>query len=146
MAGHDVTADELEQIHRHAIDAIDYVTKLQSSQAVSTTYDELSVTAELDEYHIVGDIDHLTVTPETYFVTDYKTNQTRWQSPQELAEHYRPQMLCYALALHQHDPERDVHAALRFTDAGFTEEFHWRSNETETVRSELRSMLVHLDT
>ncbi len=145
MLGHDLTDDDLAQIHRHARDAIGFVDERQRESEVQATYDELSVTVDVGGSTIVGDIDHLTVTQDAYLVTDYKTNSTSWRSPQELAEHYRPQMLCYALALHQHDPNREIRTALRFTDAGVTQEFRWSPNEMGEVRAELQSMLTQFE-
>lgn len=145
IEGHSLTADDRSRIRRHARDAIDHVDQLDSARGVERTYDELSVIARLDDHRIVGDVDHLTVTPEAYHITDYKTNDTSYRSTTDLAEHYRPQMLCYALALLQHDPSRAVRADLRFTDAGVTERFEWDGDEVSTVRSDVQSLFDHPD-
>ncbi|TKX83657.1 hypothetical protein EXE43_23105, partial [Halorubrum sp. SS5] len=107
--------------------------------------DEYSVVARIDESRIVGDIDRLLVTPDTFHIIDYKTNDLSATTPDELAEHYRPQMLAYALALLQHDRTRDVRASLRFTDEGIEEGFHWVSDQMTEIESELRSMVDLVD-
>jgi ATP-dependent helicase/nuclease subunit A len=61
------------------------------------------------------------VTPDAFVITDYKTNQLSNQTTEELAEYYRPQLMSYALALLDHDPDRKVRAQLRFTETGTTE-------------------------
>jgi ATP-dependent helicase/nuclease subunit A len=97
--------------------------------------------ARLDGSRIVGDIDRLFVTPDRYHIIDYKTNDLSATTSRNLAAHYRPQMLSYALALFQHDPSRRVQASLRFTDAGVEERFEWEADELEDVKSELREMV-----
>jgi ATP-dependent helicase/nuclease subunit A len=145
IEGHSLTDDDRSRVRRHARDAIDYVDQFEADHDVQRTYDELSVITRLDNHRIVGDIDHLTVTPQTYHITDYKTNNTTYQSTTDLADHYHPQMLCYALALLQHDPSREVRANLRFTDAGVTERFEWGSEEQSAVRSNVHSLINRLD-
>jgi len=58
-----------------------------------------------------------------------------------LADHYRLQMLAYALALFQHDPTRQVRASLRFTDVGVENRFDWQRGALICIESELRLML-----
>ena len=145
IEGHSLTDDDRSRVRRHTRDAIDYVDQLETTHNVQRTYDELSVIARLDNHRIVGDIDHLTVTPQAYHITDYKTNDTTYRSAADLADHYYPQMLCYALALLQHDPSREVHANLRFTDASVTERFEWNSEEKSAVRSDMHSLINQLD-
>nr|WP_303704347.1 PD-(D/E)XK nuclease family protein [Haloquadratum walsbyi] len=94
---------------------------------------------------MVGDIDRLLVTPEAYHIIDYKTNDLSSTTSTELAEHYRPQMLAYALALLQHDQSRDVRASLRFTDAGVEEQFTWSLDQMADIQSELRPMMDLVD-
>jgi ATP-dependent helicase/nuclease subunit A len=62
-------------------------------------------------------------------------------TPSDLLEHYRPQLLSYALALLQHDSQRDVRASLRFTDVGVEESLEWTSGQMSEIESELRSMV-----
>ena len=76
-----------------------------------------------------------------YHIIDYKTNDLSLTTTGVLADHYRPQMLAYALALFQHDPTRRVRASLRFTDVGVEEQFEWQRSELTDIESELRSML-----
>ncbi len=111
-----------------------------SETPLEATYDEYSVVARIDGTRIVGDIDRLLVTPDAYHIIDYKTNDLSATTSAELAAHYRPQMLAYALALFQHDPDRDIRASLRFTDAGIEERFEWETGKYSAVESELRSM------
>lgn len=76
-----------------------------------------------------------------YHIIDYKTNNLSWTTTAELADHYQPQMLAYAVALLQHDSNKQVRASLRFTDAGVEERFEWSSSGRGAIESELRSML-----
>lgn len=108
-------------------------------------HDEYSVIARLDGTKIVGDIDRLLVTPESYWIIDYKTNDLSATTSEELLDHYRPQLLAYALALLQHDSSRDVRASLRFTDAGVEESVEWSAERISEIEAELRSMLTALE-
>jgi ATP-dependent helicase/nuclease subunit A len=141
MAGEEPTADDIHAAIDHAEDAIRFVDDLEASVTVEAVHDEYSVMARLDGSRIVGDIDHLLVTPDRYHIIDYKTNDLSATTSKNLAAHYRPQMLSYALALFQHDPSRRVQASLRFTDAGVEERFEWEADELEDVKSELREMV-----
>ncbi|RLM32852.1 exodeoxyribonuclease V subunit beta [Haloarcula sp. Atlit-120R] len=141
MAGEEPTADDIHAAIDHADDAIRFVDDLEASVTVEAVHDEYSVMARLDGSRIVGDIDRLLVTPDRYHIIDYKTNDLSATTSRNLATHYRPQMLSYALALFQHDPSRRVQASLRFTDAGVEERFEWEADELEDVKSELREMV-----
>lgn len=123
MAGEEPTAEVLQAAITHAEDAVRFVDEVESSVTLEATHDEYSVMARLDGSRIVGDIDRLLVTPERYHIIDYKTNDLSATTSGDLAAHYRPQMLSYALALFQHDPSRRVRASLRFTDVGVEERF-----------------------
>jgi ATP-dependent helicase/nuclease subunit A len=125
----------------HATDAVEFVNQVEADSQLEATYDEYSVVARIGASRIVGDIDRLLVTPDAYHVIDYKTNDLSSTSTTNLASHYRPQMLAYALALLQHDPDRGVRASLRFTDVGVEERFEWDASELSTIESEVRSMV-----
>ncbi|MDJ1434605.1 UvrD-helicase domain-containing protein [Halostagnicola sp. A-GB9-2] len=141
MAGEEPTETDLREAVEHAADAVDFVDAVEATSTLEATYDEYSVVARIDETRIVGDIDRLLVTPDGFHIIDYKSNDLSSTTSTELAEHYRPQMLAYALALLQHDPDRDVRASLRFTDTGVEERFEWDSKEYSMIESELRSMV-----
>ncbi|THE64258.1 helicase [Salinadaptatus halalkaliphilus] len=140
MAGEEPTEADLQDAVEHAADAVEFVDRIEAESSLEATYDEYSVVARIDGTRIVGDIDRLLVTPDAYHIIDYKTNDLSSTTSTELAAHYRPQMLAYALALFQHDPDRDVRASLRFTDAGIEERFEWDTGEYAKVESKLRSM------
>uniref|UniRef100_UPI0032C22A5D UvrD-helicase domain-containing protein n=1 Tax=Halorientalis sp. TaxID=1931229 RepID=UPI0032C22A5D len=118
MAGEEPTQSDLDDAVTHAADAVEFADHIEANTKLQATYDEYSVVARLDGARIVGDIDRLLVTPDSYHIIDYKTNDLSATSTAEMADHYRPQMLAYALALFQHDSDRTVRASLRFTDAG----------------------------
>lgn len=141
MAGEEPTEQDLRCIVEHAIDAVEFVDTVEANSQLESTYDEYSVVARLDNARVVGDIDRLFVTPDVYHIIDYKTNDLSSTSTTELAEHYRPQLLVYALALLQHDPDRNIRASLRFTDSGMEEQFEWSENKKAMIVSELRSMV-----
>lgn len=63
----------------------------------------------------------------------------------ELAEHYRAQMLAYALVLLQHDRNRVVRDLLRYTDKVIKERFYWVSDQMREMESELPSMVDLVD-
>jgi ATP-dependent helicase/nuclease subunit A len=144
MAGEEPTESDLDDAVTHAADAVEFVDHIEANTQLQATYDEYSVVARLDGSRIVGDIDRLLVAPDSYHIIDYKTNDLLSTSTGELADHYRPQMLAYALALLQHDPDRTVRASLRFTDAGVEEQFEWDAGEQSLIESELRSMIESL--
>jgi ATP-dependent helicase/nuclease subunit A len=141
MGSEEPTDDDLQAAVSHAQDAIRFVDETEADLPLEATYDEYSVVARLDDSRIVGDIDRLLVTPDAYHIIDYKTNDLSSTTTDTLADHYRPQMLAYALALFQHDPARQVRASLRFTDVGVEERFQWQRSELTDIESELRSML-----
>ncbi len=141
MAGEEPTETDLQDAVDHAADAIGFVDQVESETQLQAVYDEYSVVVRIDESRIVGDIDRLLVTPDAYHIIDYKTNNLSSTSTEELAAHYRPQMLAYALALLQHDRSRDVRASLRFTDVGVEEQFSWQSEQMVDIETELRSMM-----
>jgi ATP-dependent helicase/nuclease subunit A len=141
MAGEEPTESDLRDAVNHAADAVEFVDHIESDTQPQEVYDEYSVVARIDESRIVGDIDRLLVTPDAFHIIDYKTNDLSATTSDEFAEHYRPQMLAYALALLQHDRHRDVRASLRFTDAGVEERFNWTSDQMAEIESELRPMM-----
>jgi ATP-dependent helicase/nuclease subunit A len=141
MVGEEPTADDLREVVRHADDAIVFVDTTEASASLQASFNEYSVTARLGNNRIVGDIDRLLVRPEAYHIIDYKTNNLSSTTTSDLADHYRPQMLVYALALLQHDPSRSVRASLRFTDAGTEESFVWNSGDLADITAELETMV-----
>jgi ATP-dependent helicase/nuclease subunit A len=141
MAGEDPTSGDVHDAIEHATDAVGFVEAVEADAALHATYDEYSVVARVGAARIVGDIDRLLVTPDAFHIIDYKTNDLSSTTPDELAAHYRPQMLAYALALLQHDQTREVRASLRFTDAGVAASFEWESDQMDEIESELREMI-----
>ncbi len=113
-----ISEDEIRRITEHTTRGIDALRAIERDLTVEATHDELSVTLRLDSGRVVGDIDHLTVTPNAFYVTDYKTNDLSSQSIEDLADHYWPQLRSYACALYQHDPSREVVLTLVFTAEG----------------------------
>ncbi len=144
MADEGPTETDLRDAVEHAADAVGFVDQVEAGVQLQATHDEFSVVARLGKSRIVGDIDRLLVAPDAYHIVDYQTNDLSSTSTADLADHYRLQMLAYALALLQHSPDRSVRASLRFTDAGVEERFEWDSSEYAAIESELRSMLASL--
>ena len=135
--GFDVTETTVEEVIEHAVDAKDFLDTEAAAYEDSETYEELSVSVDVGDFRIVGDIDHLRVTPEAFIITDYKTNRLGTRTTEELAEHYRPQMMSYALAMMEHDPDREVLVNLRFTDGSATESFRWKHTDRESLSDNL---------
>lgn len=144
MAGEEPSQKDLSKAIEHVEDAIRFVDEIESEADPQQTFDEYSVVARLDEARIVGDIDRLLVSSDAYHIIDYKTNDLSATTTSELADHYRPQMLSYALALLQHDPNRHVQASLRFTDGGIEEHFEWEPDQRPVIEAELVSMVNQL--
>jgi ATP-dependent helicase/nuclease subunit A len=134
--GFEIADTTVAEVVDHAVDATEFL-DADATEEGAETHEELSVSVAVEGFRIVGDIDHLRVTPDAFVVTDYKTNRVGTRTTGELADHYRPQMMSYALALLEHDPERDVVVNLRFTDVGATESFRWRRADRESLADEL---------
>lgn len=141
MAGDEPTPEDVDSVIEHAEDAISFIEAAESSATLEEAYDEYSVDTRVDRHRIVGDIDRLLVTPNRYHIIDYKTNDLSTTSPEELAVHYRPQLLSYALALFQHDSSRGARASLRFTETGVEQVSEWGAEQLPEIESELGSML-----
>lgn len=135
--GFDINSEAVSEVLEHALDAKEFLDAEAAVYGDSRVYKELSVSVDVDDFRIVGDIDHLRVTPESFIITDYKTNRLGRRTTENLAEHYRPQMMSYALALLEHDHNREVRANLRFTDASSTESFLWNRTDRELLSDEL---------
>jgi len=112
-----VTEGDLDLIERYAERCIEFRDRMIDEESPTTIHEELSVVARFEAGRIVGDIDLLLVTPDSYRVIDYKTNDTSERSVDDLAKKYWPQLEVYAAALHQNDDSRSVHTTLYFADA-----------------------------
>jgi ATP-dependent helicase/nuclease subunit A len=135
--GFDVTETTVDEVVEHAADAKEFLDTEAAACENTETYEELSVSVDVGNFRIVGDIDHLRVTPEAFIITDYKTNRLDSRTIENLAEHYRPQMMSYALALLEYDPDRTVIANLRFTEMGEAESFNWDVTDRPALIEEL---------
>jgi ATP-dependent helicase/nuclease subunit A len=133
----DLTDADRATIHEHADRATAFVDDLHADHEVTATYDELRVTAEFDDGEVSGFVDHLVATPEGYHVVDYKTNDLTASEVPAKAEFYRWQLLAYAVALHQNDPDASVTATLYFTKPEEAHRFEWSSADLEANADEL---------
>mgnify|MGYP000551383187 CR=1 FL=1 len=137
--GFDVPDGAMAELIGHIADARAFLDR-HDDGSETETHEELSIDVDVGSVRIVGDIDHLRVTPEAFVITDYKTNRVGARTTADLAEHYRPQMMSYALALLESAPERDVEVNLRFTDVGTTESFRWTAADRSTLADELAAL------
>jgi ATP-dependent helicase/nuclease subunit A len=112
-----VTDGDLDRIEEYTERCLQFRDGVVDDESPTTIHEELSVVTRLEAGRIVGDIDLLLVTPDSYHVIDYKTNDTSQRSVDDLAEKYWPQLEVYAAALHQNDDSRTVHTTLYFADA-----------------------------
>ena len=112
-----VTDGDLDRIEEYTERCLQFRADVVDDESPTTIHEELSVVTRLEAGRIVGDIDLLLVTPDSYHVIDYKTNDTSQRSVDDLAEKYWPQLEVYAAALHQNDDSRIVHTTLYFADA-----------------------------
>lgn len=77
---------------------------------------EIPVTGFVDGDLISGQIDRLLVTDNEILIIDYKTNRPPPENEQDVPPVYRRQMTAYAQTLRKIYPDRDVRAALLWTD------------------------------
>jgi len=112
-----VTDGDLDRIEEYTERCLQFRDGVVDDESPTTVHEELSIVTRLEAGRIVGDIDLLLVTPDSYHVIDYKTNDTSQRSVDDLAEKYWPQLEVYAAALHQNDDSRTVHTTLYFADA-----------------------------
>jgi len=112
-----VTDGDLDRIEEYTERCLQFRDGVADDELPTTIHEELSVVTRLEAGRIVGDIDLLLVTPDSYHVIDYKTNDTSKRSVDDLAEKYWPQLEVYAAALYQNDDSRIVHTTLYFADA-----------------------------
>jgi|APHM01.1.fsa_nt_gi ATP-dependent exoDNAse (exonuclease V) beta subunit (contains helicase and exonuclease domains) len=129
------------EIIDHASEAAEFLHTEADTDDESEVYTERSVSVDIGDTQIVGNIDHLRGTPNAFVITDYKTNRVSNQPTEELAEYYRPQLLSYALALVEYDPTREVRAQLYFTEPGVTKRFSWTRAEKERMVEEANTIL-----
>lgn len=113
-----LTAHEIRRAEEHVAAGVDAVESLEGDIDVTATADELQVRLELEHGEIVGDIDHLTITEDRYYVTDYKTDSLTGRDVDDRAEHYWPQLMVYACALQRAAPKEAVVLRLIFTEGG----------------------------
>ncbi|AGN02386.1 putative helicase [Salinarchaeum sp. Harcht-Bsk1] len=114
-----LTETDISLIERHADAGLTALDELEAMHEIRSRHAELTVTLDLDAAKVVGDIDHLSVTDTGYLVADYKTSDLDGESIASYTEHYLPQLLAYAGALFQNDPDAEhVTIALIFTDTG----------------------------
>jgi ATP-dependent helicase/nuclease subunit A len=122
-----VPESEFERARDHALVGINHVRELEADLDVVATYDELPVTLELSDRQISGEIDHLTVTPDRYYVTDYKTDDLSGTDAETEAKKYWPQLQVYACALQQAHEKAEVVLRLAFTGSDAIESERYAS-------------------
>jgi len=141
-----LATSDLQSIETAADRAISFLDSLHNQLEVLSAYDEFPIDMEFPHGQLSGFIDHLIVTPDAYHVIDYKTdrkhdNESTAEFLTRRATHHEPQVLAYAAALSQADPDRDIVATLFFTDVNKAKT--WTANDTteayqqtlETIRA-----------
>ncbi len=136
-----LTADDIRRAKEHVAAGVDAVASLERELDVTSTADEIRVRWELEHGEVVGDIDHLTVTEDRYYVTDYKTDSLAGQDVDDLAEHYWAQLMVYACALQHAAPKEGVVLRLIFTEAGVRREKTPGQDELIVYEDEVDGML-----
>lgn len=136
-----LTPTDIDQAQTHVDVGVNNVEALERDLDVVVTADELQVTLELDAGEIVGDIDHLTVTDDRYYVTDYKTDSLAGRDIEDLAVQYRPQLQVYACALQQADPKQEVVVRLVFTETADDWTESLGATACDTAQREFNRML-----
>ncbi|WP_409348366.1 3'-5' exonuclease [Natronorarus salvus] len=112
----------IEDLRNQVQYAVSDVQQFETGLTVRTTYNEYQVRLELTTGQVVGDIDHLTVTDDCYYISDYKTDSLRNRDIEAVAEHYFTQLRLYACALSQANSTRDCVLRLIFTNEEATKE------------------------
>lgn len=135
--GFEITDEAVQEVIEHTADAQTFLNTQAEQYKTTETYEELPISVDVDAFQIVGEIDHLRVTPDAFVITDYKTNRLKTRTTDDLAKHYRPQMMSYALAMLEHDPGHDVIVNLRFTETRTTESFRWSHSDQDLMINEL---------
>jgi len=134
-----LTSDLENHVTQHVHRALEYLDKQKVDLTVEQEYDELYVTAEFDNGEIVGYIDHLILTPDTYHIIDYKTGNVTPHELEEDARYYLNQMKAYAVALNQQDTGREVRVSLVFTEINEVWETEWDSEEINQIAESITS-------
>jgi ATP-dependent helicase/nuclease subunit A len=137
--GYDPSDADVEEILEHAREGVEYARESAEGDDVVSTHDEVYITAELDDVRVSGEIDRLAAKQDSYHIVDYKTNSLSNTSPDELLEHYRPQLVTYATAVRQSYPGKAIEATLVFTENGETRSLSW-SAESD-VSKELKALI-----
>jgi len=138
------TGNDLDRIETYADRALAFLEAYEAELDIESVYEELSVAARFDVARVVGDIDHLVVTPDAFHIVDYKTNDLSDQSIDALADHYWPQLEAYAVALHQSDPTRNVDLTLYFTDAAEHRNRRFVPDDLDGLQTVVRSNVDEL--
>jgi ATP-dependent helicase/nuclease subunit A len=136
-----LTSGVVEDLQDQVQYGVKNVQQLEAELPVQATYDEYQVRLDLATGQIVGDIDHLTVTDDCYYISDYKTDTLRDRDIEVVAEHYFTQLRVYACALSQADSTRDCVLRLVFTNAGTTREEKLTPSNIEQWRQRLTEVL-----
>lgn len=136
-----LTGTDIERARDHTEAAVARIDELVKSLEVLATYDELRVRLSLENAEVVGDIDHLCVTEEAYYVTDYKTDSLAGYDPDTLAEAYWPQLQVYACALQQASPRQKIGLRLVFTETNQLLTRSLDQSEIAEARNELERYL-----
>ncbi len=124
----------LENVKTAASRAIKFIDTTHDRLDILGTHDEFRIELELPNGELSGLIDHLIVTSDTYHVIDYKTDrkdssESKSEFLARRAAHHKPQVIAYAAALSQADPDREVSTTLFFTDVD--DKVTWGPEETE---------------
>ena len=133
----DLTSDQLEEVDTHVKRALAFLQEYRTDLNVQSEHDELRVTAEFETGESSGFIDHLIVTPDSYHIVDYKTNNITEDNVDVKGDYYRTQMAVYAIALYQNDPTRRVKATLYFTEIGEPWQVEWDLPSLSSLCSKL---------
>ncbi|AUX09885.1 ATP-dependent helicase/nuclease subunit A [Halalkaliarchaeum desulfuricum] len=137
-----ITDETVALIAQHVHAGLAEFEQLQSTYPVDQRFDEVQVTARFSAGRVIGDIDHLSITPTGYHVVDYKTSDLAGRAVETLTEYYLPQLRVYACALYQADPGLEsVDLRLVFTDEGITERVQLGPSEIEADIDRYDSLL-----
>lgn len=129
-----VDDNDLAELQRHLRVAQTFIDGLEADVIA----EERPVRVALEHGETYGDIDFLAVTNDAYHIVDYKTNKiTAQEALTNKAQHYKWQLVAYAVALHQSDPHRNVTATLLFTEAGESRDFSWTGSELDELTTTL---------
>jgi ATP-dependent helicase/nuclease subunit A len=136
--------DLCEKVYSHADRALGFVSSKKDSDTVR--YDELELTAELENGSLHGFIDCLLVHEggEKYHVIDYKTGDYTQDEIESKTEHYQRQLDAYAAMLSATADPGEVETTLYYTSCGVERSKRYVGDELKEIESKVDTDIMDM--